>query len=84
MTKQGVTVRNIDGEWHVCHDIGCPDFDEAARNRWHVAHPTEEELKWWAWYEGVIQGTAYGAPLPDDIPIGIIPMVGKGRQKAEL
>ena len=58
-------------------DLGCEDFEAAKRNRKRIANPTQEELNWWGWYEAAVKYTPWGQPLGKDVPIGVLPQVGK-------
>ena len=71
MSKEKITIRNIDGIYYHCHDIGCPDFDRAEYNRFIIKNglfTTFYELM-----ENWLLNTPPSRPLPSWMPLGDIP-----------
>ena len=56
-------------------DIGCSDFEAAAESRWRQKHGTYDE--WWNWYYNVLRHTPRNRRLPQGMPLGDLPNVGK-------
>lgn len=58
-----------------CRDTGCDDFGRAARNRKMVAN--KENIIGYLWVEAVVKSHPHGKPLPEWVPQGSLPIVGK-------
>ncbi len=56
-------------------DIGCDDFEKAARNREMVAQ--KRNISWYLMVETFLRGWPLTKPLPSWIPLGRIPMISK-------
>ena len=76
--KLGETWHLIEGEWKLYKDIGCDDFDKAAKNRWRIA--TGYATCWWTWLERVLKTLPLDSPLPRWIPQGELPQAGGTRE----
>ena len=71
MSKEHITIRNIDGVYYHCVDIGCNDFDRAEHNRFIIKNKlftTFYELM-----ENWLLNTPPSRPLPSWMPFGEIP-----------
>ncbi len=75
MSQTHIVLRVIDGKAYLCKDIGCDDFDQAARNRVIVSEKLF--ITFWLAMENVVRNTPLSCHLPSWIPLGQLPQIGK-------
>lgn len=67
------TLRQVDGHYYICTDIGVDNLENAQRNREMVAN--KENITAYLAVENALAGAPRNRPLPSWIPRGVLPVV---------
>lgn len=67
--------RKINGKSYCCYDIGCPDFEQAARNRKIIKN--KDYITGYLQAEVSVTKTPLGQALATWIPTGELPTIAK-------
>uniref|UniRef100_A0A6M3IPJ9 Uncharacterized protein n=1 Tax=viral metagenome TaxID=1070528 RepID=A0A6M3IPJ9_9ZZZZ len=62
--EEGQTRRKIKGEWYICTDVGCTDFQKARENRERIAQRFARHF--WERLEETIFLTPTNQKLPEE------------------
>jgi hypothetical protein len=77
--KRHWTKRIISGVKYYCLDIGCPDFDQAKRNREMVA--SGDKVAGYIEIEEAVEHTPLDQPMPKKVTLGEIPYITNNELK---
>ncbi len=71
--------RFIDGKYYECIDVGCPDFEAAARNRRMI--DGNDKIIGYQFIEAFVRAWPRNKPLPEWIPLGKLPTINKSERE---